>query len=120
MAITHESATAAEADPDLPKEILLRKDAFARLADADRMLGKVREGEWEPNISALARRAGMSKQNLAKFASGDQGLTKKIIEVVIEASGMDWLDALAEFFVYDTPRSVSAEGAREQDLAAAA
>jgi|GEM_PF-5616031 len=118
MATTHENAPGAEANPGRAKEILIKPDTLTRLADGDRMLGKAREGGWEPNLSAIARRAGVDKGTLSRFASGDQGLTKKIIEVVIEASGKHWLDALAEYFVYDIPRAQAAEEC--EDLAAAA
>ena len=101
MTTTHNSATGDEANPEPLREIRLKPDAFTRLAAGNRQFAKTYNGERRPNLAAIGREAGMSRGNLAKFVNGDQPLTLNVVNLVIAASGMDWLDALESYFDYD-------------------
>jgi hypothetical protein len=103
MATTQDRATDGEASPVPLKEIRLKPDAFNRLAADNRQFAKTYNGERQPNLAAIGRRAGMSRGNLAKFVAGDQPLTLNVVNVVIAASGLPWLDALEAYFEYEAP-----------------
>jgi hypothetical protein len=110
--------TDAEASPEPLKEIRLKPDAFARMAASNRQYAKGINGDGGPNLAAVARQGGMSKANLAKFVNGDQPLTLNVVHLVIAVSGMDWLDALAEYFDYGVPDCDASAGQREMAVAA--
>jgi hypothetical protein len=117
MATTQNSATDDEARPEPLKEIRLKPDAFGRLAAGNRQFAKVHNGERRPNLAAIGRQAGMSRGNLAKFVNGDQPLTLNVVNLVIAASGLPWLDALADYFDYGVPDCQAYAGQREMAAA---
>lgn len=118
MTTTQTRATDDEASPEPLMEIFLKPDTIARLAAGNRRFAKIRNGERQPNLAAIGREAGMSRGNLAKFVNGDQPLTLNVVNLVIAASGMPWLDALAEHFDYGVPPRT--ECVAEREMAAVA
>lgn len=57
----------------------LRASAWRLLADQDPRALCVDGANSEPNISAIARHAGLSQTTLIKLKNGDQGLTLEIL-----------------------------------------
>jgi len=120
MATTQTRATDDEARPEPLKEIRLKPDTLARLAASNTQFARRNHaGERRPNLSAIARHAGMSKGNFAKFVNGEQPLTLNIVNVVIAASGLPWLTALETYFEYGTPHSRTCATAPQHEMAMA-